>query len=75
MQELLEPYIGETTGALKPRQSREPRLPRSIFACPVGVRSEDQQASMMVKLFVKNDHVTYMSNRMFLKKVHIIYQV
>ena len=56
---LREPYIGENNGAPRPGQRRQPKLPQSVFACPVGVRTDDMRVSWMGELFVKNNHVTY----------------
>ena len=75
MPELLEPYIGKNTGAPRPGQRRQPRLPQSVFACPVGVRTDDTRAGWMGELFVKNDHVTYVWNHIYLKKVRNTYEV
>jgi len=75
MPELLEPFIGKNTGAPKQGQRREPRLPRSVFACPVGVRTDDSRVAWMGKLFVRNDHVTYVWNHIYLKKVRNMYEV
>ena len=75
MPELLEPFIGKNTGAPLPGRRREPRLLRSVFACPVGVRTDDSRVAWMGDLFVKNDHVTYMWNHIYLKKVRDTYEV
>ena len=75
MPELLEPYIGKNTGAPRPGQRRQSRLPQSVFACPVGVRTDDTRVAWMGKLFVKNDHVTYVWNHIYLKKVRNTYEV
>jgi len=75
MPELLEPYIGKNTGAPRPGQRRQPRLPQSVFACPVGVRTDDMRVAWMGKLFVRNDHVTYVWNHIYLKKVRNTYEV
>ena len=75
MPELLEPFIGKNTGAPGPGRRREPRLPRSVFACPVGVRTDDSRVAWMGELFVKNDHVTYVWNHIYLKKVRDTYEV
>ena len=56
-------------------QRRQPRLPRSVFACPVDVRTEDRQVKWMGKLFVKNDNVTYAWNHIYLKRVRSTYEV
>jgi prepilin-type N-terminal cleavage/methylation domain-containing protein len=36
MPELLKPYIGKNTGAPRPGQRRQPRLPQSVFCLPGG---------------------------------------
>ena len=65
----------KNNGAPRPGQRRQPRLPHSVFACPVGVRTDDSRVAWMGELFVRNDHVTYVWNHIYLKKVRDTYEV
>jgi hypothetical protein len=61
MPELLEPFIGKNSGAPKPGKRRQPGLPHSVFACPVGVRTDDSRVDLVV---TQNASV----NRLFLNR-------
>ena len=75
MPDLLERFIGKNNGAPKPGKRRQPRFPNSVFACPIGVRTDDSRVAWMGELFVRNDHVTYVWNHIYLKKVRNTYEV
>ncbi|HIL73976.1 MAG TPA: prepilin-type N-terminal cleavage/methylation domain-containing protein [Verrucomicrobia bacterium] len=75
MPQLLEPYIGKNTGAPDPKQRGKPKMPHSVFACPIGVKTEDPRVSWTKDFKVRNNHVTYVWNHIYLKKDKSTYEV
>ncbi len=69
MPKLLEPYIGKNTGAPDPKQRGKPRLPHSVFACPVALKDAmKEKDNQMLSRFRSNNNVTYVWNHIYLTK-------
>jgi len=75
MPQLLKPYIGKNTGAADPKNRGKPRMPHSVFACPVGVKTQDPRVGWTQDFMVRNDHVTYVWNHIYLNVARNAYEV
>ena len=72
MPQLLEPYIGKNTGAPDPKQRGGSKTTRSVFACPVAMKTSD---AGMRSRFRHNNNVTYVWNHIYLTKSRNSYEV
>ena len=71
MPQLLEKYIGKNTGA-PDIKNRNAKTPHSVFACPVAIKTNDQNMSTR---FRNNDYVTYVWNHIYLTKDRGSYEI
>tara|TARA_B100000809_G_scaffold158249_1_gene155547 strand:- start:99 stop:848 length:750 start_codon:yes stop_codon:yes gene_type:complete len=75
MPQLLEPYIGKNTGESDPKHRGKPRMPHSVFACPVAmkiaIKAKDGKTPLgtwLPQLVHSNNNVTYVWNHIYLTK-------